>query len=114
MEYKKIIIVDDQDRIVGYKDWKDIDWSKDKVRASSVWVEDSAGNILMQKRGEHLEFNPGKLTFAVGGINDEGDTYESTAIREAHEEIGLDLVDLEELGIIPFQEKIRSGFIDYF
>lgn len=112
--YKDVIIVDKNDQIVGHKPWKEIDWSKDKVRASSVWLEDSRGNVLMQKRGEHMEFNPGKLTFAVGGINDEGDTYESAAVREAKEEIGLDLVDLQELGVIPFYEKKRNGFINYF
>lgn len=112
--YKKLIIVDKEDQIISHKDWKDIDWNKDLIRASRLWLEDSVGNVLMQQRGHNIEFNPGRYVFAVGGINDEGDTYESAVRREAKEEIRVELSSVEELGIVPLDESVRKGFIMYF
>jgi len=114
MEYKDVIIVDNNDNILTSKPWTDIDWSVDRIRASRLWLEDSAGNVLMQQRGLTLEFNPGKYTFAVGGINDIGESYESTVKREAKEEIGIDVSEIVELGVEPLNENARKGFIKYF
>lgn len=112
--HKDAIIVDKDDTIIGHKPWKEIDWNKDFIRASRLWLEDSVGNVLMQKRSEKMDFNAGLYVFAVGGVNDEGETYESAVRREALEEIGIELSNLEALGVVPLTEPVRKGFITYF
>ncbi len=87
--HKKAIILDKEDKIIGYKDWKKIDWTKDYIRASRLWLEDSAGNVLLQKRGDKRDFNPGMYVFAVGGVNDKGETYETAIRRCAKKELSL-------------------------
>lgn len=112
--HKDAIIVDKEDQIVGHKPWKEIDWNKDFIRASRLWLEDEAGNVLMQQRGKKLDFNAGLYVFAVGGVNDEGETYESAVRREAQEEIRVELGAVEALGVVPLTEPVRRGFITYF
>lgn len=112
--YKKAIIVDKEDKIIGYKNWKKIDWSKDRIRASRLWLEDLEGNVLLQKRGTERDFNPGMYVFAVGGVNDKGETYESAIRRCAKKELGLHMFGLLNLGTIALTEPVRRGFITYF
>lgn len=109
MEYKKVIIVDANDEIVAHKNYKEIDWTTDRIRGSRLWVEDEAGNVLMQKRG-NVDFNPNKFVFAVGGMNDEGDTYEAAVRREAEEEIGVTLDSVTELGKVPLMNQFAKDF----
>ncbi len=112
--HKKAIIVDKEDKIIGYKDWKKIDWSKDRIRASRLWLEDLDGNVLLQKRGTEKDFNPGMYVFAVGGVNDKGETYEAALRRAAKKELGLHLFGLRNLGTVTLAEPVRRGFITYF
>ncbi|AGB15840.1 NTP pyrophosphohydrolase [Halovivax ruber XH-70] len=46
--------------------------------------------LLFTKRAEHLGEHPGQMSFPGGGVEPEDDTLRDTALREAHEEIGLD------------------------
>lgn len=112
--HKDALIVDKDDTIIGHKPWKEIDWNKDLIRMSRLWLEDSVGNVLMQKRSEKMDFNAGLYVFAVGGVNDEDETYGSAVRREAREELGIEIDVVEALGVVPLAEPIRKGFITYF
>ncbi|MEF8821492.1 MAG: CoA pyrophosphatase [Halovenus sp.] len=46
--------------------------------------------ILFTKRADHLSDHPGQMSFPGGGKEPEDDSLEETALREAHEEIGLE------------------------
>jgi len=46
--------------------------------------------ILFTKRADHLSDHPGQMSFPGGGVEPEDDSLEDTALREAHEEIGLE------------------------
>ncbi len=114
MEHKKVIIVDKDDQIIGYKKFDEIDFSSEIYRVSKLWLEDSKGNALLQKRSDKVKFYKNMWSFAAGGINDEGDTYESAVIREAKEEINIEIFKPEFLGKIFSSNSDSNNFRSYF
>ena len=66
--------------------------------------------LLLTKRSSALKHHPGQIAFP-GGKQDEGDaSVEAAALREAHEEIGLQNSQVEVLGRLPSHETV-TGFI---
>lgn len=51
--------------------------------------------LLFTKRSDDLGKHPGQMSFPGGGREAEDDDIEATALREAHEEIGLDPTEAE-------------------
>ena len=84
----RIPIVNEQDQIIGYKDYKDRN-PKEITRVSALWVTDKEGNILLAQRGFNKRTSPGLWGPAVAGTVEEGESYEVNVIKEAQEEIGL-------------------------
>ena len=84
----KIPIVNEKDEIIEYKD---IDQRNPEeiCRSSSLWVTDPEGNILLSQRGFSNRRSPGLWDAAAAGFVEEGETYESSIIKEAKEEIKL-------------------------
>ena len=68
--------------------------------ASHIWIYNSAGEILIQKRADSVKVHPGKLYLSAGGHVDTGETFAQTAVLETQEEIGLAIheKDLEWVG----------------
>ncbi|MGI9355904.1 MAG: NUDIX hydrolase [Rhizobiaceae bacterium] len=56
-----------------------------------------AAHILLTQRTEHLNSHSGQVAFPGGKI-DAGESAEEAALREAHEEVGLEPEDIEVLG----------------
>ena len=56
-----------------------------------VLLADGSGGaeVLLTRRSMHLTSHPGQISFAGGRVDGE-ETYEQAALREAHEEVGLD------------------------
>lgn len=102
-DHKRITIVDEEDRVIGYKNYFDAIEKGCIRRASVVYVFDTEDNILVQRRSAHIS-KPLLLDKSVGGHVDEGETYHEAAVREMKEELGL--VDFELTEII---QSFRSG-----
>lgn len=84
----RIVIVNDQDKIIGHKVYGTLD-RKDIYRASALWATNSKGDILLAQRQLGKRNDPGKWGPAVSGTVDEGETYDDNIIKETEEEIGL-------------------------
>ncbi len=66
--------------------------------------------VVMTRRGEQLRRHAGELSFP-GGRKDAADAdLSSTALREAHEEIGLAAAAVELLGALPPTPTIATGY----
>jgi 8-oxo-dGTP pyrophosphatase MutT (NUDIX family) len=75
-------------------------------------------HILFTKRTDHVKYHKGEISFP-GGVFDEGDLeLERTALREAHEEIGLKEKDVQIIGvlddIVTVTEFIVTPFVGHF
>lgn len=77
-----------------------------------VCIFDGERRLLVQKRQPWKKIWPGMWDVSVGGSAIAGDDSRSAAIREAKEELGL---DIELKGTAPFfSVKFAAGFDDYW
>lgn len=80
------------------------------LRDAAVLVPFQSGpdglRLMLTKRSSRLRHHPGQIAFP-GGKMDEGETPETTALREAREEVGLPGATL--LGRLPSHETV-TGF----
>lgn len=108
MAYPPVVIVDRQNNPIGLAMLKEA-WERGLYyRVVGILVEDDAGRILLQQRAATMDLNPGTWDLSVAGHVDEGQTYQTAVVRELEEELGLQDVDLEDLGI-NFYSYINDG-----
>lgn len=62
-------------------------------------------HLLFTKRADHLSDHPGQMSFPGGGTEPEDESRQATALREAHEEIGL---RAEETACVGRLDDIRT------
>ena len=82
-------IVNEKDEIIGYKERKNLNYSKDFYRVSALWITNSKNQVLLAKRASTKKHHPNKWGPAVTGTIEEGETYESNILKESKEELGL-------------------------
>lgn len=84
-----------------------------KLRPAGVLVPvlcEGPARLILTMRSSALKHHPGQIAFP-GGKQDEGDAdVVAAALREAHEEIGLDPANVEVLGTLPPHETV-TGFL---
>ncbi len=62
---------------------------------------DDCVNVILTKRTEALNNHSGQVAFPGGRIDDDDASPEAAALREAWEEIGLDINEVEIMGRLP-------------
>lgn len=67
-------------------------------RVVRISILDSDGRLLVQKRSLQKELFPGRWDNSAAGHVDVGETYEQAALRELHEELGIEGIELQILG----------------
>ena len=61
------------------------------------WAEPAALRVLLTRRASRMSRHAGQVAFP-GGMLESGETHEQAALREAHEEVGIDPALVEVLG----------------
>ncbi|EKE21575.1 MAG: nucleoside diphosphate (NUDIX) hydrolase [uncultured bacterium] len=87
---EKIIIVDENDNPIGFKERNLIEQS-DIYRVSALWIVNSKDQILLAQRNLNKKHDTGKWGPAVSGTVEENEDYKNNIIKETQEEIGIDL-----------------------
>ena len=87
----QLILVDENDRVVGHLTREEIDL--EIYLFSALIVTNEKNRILLAQRKLTKKNDPGKWSLAVAGTNELGETYESNIIKETEEEIGLIITD---------------------
>lgn len=82
-------IVDEQDVVIGQATRADIHARGLLHRAVHVFVFNSAGRLLVQLRTAEKDEFPLCYTSSASGHIDSGEDYETAAVREMEEELGL-------------------------
>ncbi len=79
----------------------------DLHRTVHIWVirkrADGGLDVLLQKRGEHKDAYPGCYDISSAGHVQAGDDFETSALRELEEELGI-IAEKEDLRFIGFHE----------
>ena len=112
MEY--LDICDSEGNLLGIKKSKKEAHDKGLWhRAVHVWVLNSKGELLIQKRSPLVDNNSNLWDISAAGHVSAGENYTTSAIRETEEEIGLKLSpkDFIFIGIIK-RESSREGYIN--
>ncbi len=89
-------VVDGDDRVIGQATRSEVHNRGLLHRASHVFVFNTDGQLLLQKRSATKDAYPLCWTSSCSGHLDAGETYEIAAVRELNEEIGLE-ADVEFL-----------------
>jgi isopentenyldiphosphate isomerase len=81
-------------------------------RAVQIWIYNSKGEILLQKRSKNKEFFPRLLDMSAAGHVSAGETFEEAAVRELFQEIGLrrKASDLKNIGTWPLVQYMTKPF----
>ncbi len=84
-------VVNDRDEVIGQKLRREVHRDGDKHRAVHVLVFNARGEVFLQKRSMAKDTYPGTWDSSSSGHLDCGEDYDSCAIREVREELGLHL-----------------------
>ena len=83
-----------------------------KHRATHVLVFNSRGDVFLQKRSMKKDRQPGVWDSSASGHVDTGEDYDTTAVRELREELGLNVTEpLERLFKIDACEETGGEFV---
>jgi 8-oxo-dGTP pyrophosphatase MutT (NUDIX family) len=78
-----------------------------------LYVEGGQLHVVFTKRREDLRRHPGEISFPGGRPEEDDDDLVHTALREAHEEIGLPAQAVEILGALQPTPTIATGYAVY-
>ena len=81
----------------------------------AVWIINSNKELLLEKRSVAKKLNPGRYSLCAGHVVGD-DSVEETLIREAHEEIGLDLqgYDYQYVTVVTRREPKNYCFSHHY
>lgn len=96
-EYLPIQVVDDEDRPIGEASYDELHQKGLRHRVVLIFVEDSRGRLLLQKRGPNVGTHPGFWDYSAAGHVDAGESYVKAAKRELLEEVGVADAELQEI-----------------
>jgi len=106
-EEQLIHVSDDDQAIIGSIARGRVHGNPDLIhRAVHILVLNPEGLLLLQKRSLHKDVQPGKWDTSVGGHVRFGQSYAEAALREAEEELGINLT-FQDLQYLYFS-KIRN------
>lgn len=74
-------------------------------------IYNKEGDLLLQKRSQTKDIQPGKWDTAVGGHVDYGESIEEALRREAREELGIKSFEAEEIACYVFESDIEKELV---
>jgi len=107
-------IVDINDNVIGQATRRECHSDPNLIhRAVFVLIFNDNNHVLWQKRSHTKDVSPGEWTTSVSGHVLTGEDYELTAVREAREELGID-VALDFLGKFLYRYPIENEYSAIF
>ena len=94
--YNKVVVVNEQDEVLGAEFMMDAIAKGMIRRAARVYVFNESGQLLVQQRSTKV-LKPLMLDQSAAGHVDEGESYLEAAKRELFEELGLGGYELTEI-----------------
>jgi len=82
--------------------------ARQNAQGTSQW------HIILTKRSSHLKHHAGEISFPGGRQEDSDTDLVQTALRETHEEIGINPQSVEIIGRLPRQKTISQYLVTPF
>ncbi|MDD5580626.1 MAG: NUDIX domain-containing protein [Methylobacter sp.] len=114
MHNELLNVVDEYDRVIDIRPRHVIHASGLRHRAVHILVFNDLGQLFLQKRSMKKDLHGGLWDTSAAGHVDAGENYESCAIREAKEELGIDVANIEPLFKLPATRAIGMEFIQVY
>lgn len=110
---EKVILVDKNDKVIG--EMEKIEAHKKALlhRAVSVFIFDSKGNMLLQKRAACKYHSPGLWTNTACTHPQPEESYKDAATRRLYEEMGINDTTLTKLFDFIYKEELDQGLTEY-
>lgn len=106
-------IVDAEDTVIGTATRSEIHRKGLMHRAAHVFVFNDLGEIYVQRRSASKDKHPLKLDSSAAGHVDPGETYQQTAVRELHEELGIE-AEVQEIFRVSASEITDNEHVALF
>jgi 16S rRNA (adenine1518-N6/adenine1519-N6)-dimethyltransferase len=106
-------VVDEKDRVTSAASRHEIHKGKLPHRAVHVFVFNRAGDLFLQKRSRWKDMHPLKWDSSAAGHVNSGDDYDTTAVRELAEELGVE-GKVELIGKVPACERTGHEFVNIY
>lgn len=98
-------VVDENDEVIRQETRDTVHREKLLHRAVHMFVFNKKKELFLQKRSRLKDIHPGAWDSSAAGHLNAGEGYESTAVRELEEELGIVDAELQELARIPACEN---------
>jgi isopentenyl-diphosphate delta-isomerase len=109
---EEVVLVDEFDREVGTMEKMQAHKLGRLHRAFSVFIFNSKGEMLLQKRAAGKYHSPGLLTNACCSHQRPGESNEAAASRRLYEEMGLK-TDLKKKGSFIYRSEFDNGLTEH-
>jgi 8-oxo-dGTP pyrophosphatase MutT (NUDIX family) len=76
----------------------------------ALFVREDIVHVVLTKRTDNVRTHQGQVSFPGGSFEDGDGSLQTTALREAHEEVGLHPSDVRILGVLDDLPTFVSGF----
>jgi isopentenyldiphosphate isomerase len=97
---ERVEVVDEHDHVVEVVTRQRMRAANLRHRAVYILVTDSADRLLIHRRSDTKDVWPGRWDVAAGGVVGVGEPYDSAALRELVEELGIDAAPLGLLELL--------------
>ena|SRR6218665_2053371 len=113
MDTDLVILVDKNDREIGVKDKLGAHLDGDLHRAISVFLFDSNGRMLLQRRAAGKYHSGGLWTNACCSHPRQNETAHMAAVRRLEEEMGINCPDLQPVFSFIYKADVGNGLTEH-
>lgn len=107
----EVVLINDDDQVLGRMDKVSAHQGNGRLhRAVSVFLFDEQGEVLVQQRSEFKIVAANKWANTACGNVRPGETRIQCALRRLREELGIEQVELEDLGKFQYRVSFDNGF----
>lgn len=110
---EKVILVDRNDNAIGEMEKLEAHQTAQLHRAVSVFIFNSKGRLLLQKRALHKYHSPGLWTNTACTHPQPNESTEAAAERRLYEEMGISQVKLTKIFDFIYKEKLDNELTEY-
>lgn len=112
MAAEYVILVDKNDNSIGTMEKMEAHIKAELHRAFSVFIFNSKGELLLQRRAAHKYHSPSLWTNTVCSHPRQGETAEGAAHRRIVEEMGMDC-DFKEVFCFLYKANVGQGLVEH-